>query len=462
MIPQLYAGRWNTARTTMLEFVERPAQVRARCSLPGWLQRLEITVKAKSRLDAYERYLRHHGQGMAIFDTWGYRPILDGWVYEIIPDGRHVTYIVGGGWKRMSDEYETDPPASSTTDTDVYLKSVLTNHAPAISSNHDNISATGTDMGDSFELGRNTGSTPQEIAKYVADAGTSSNYILDFWLRTSPFNRTALQGPEPWLAVRKTLGEYYYQIDKRDLVDMTFSRHLWDLANDVVLYFTWTTKLNGAHSASDTTLTVDSISNFAVGDEIEVSLDDDKTYRTSITNLSGSVITVLDGLPHSAPDDGVVYRRKPLQDTSAATDSASQSDYWERERRIVVDDLFGNFFSSTQAAQIRDGILADFKGPAHEASFVIGAPYFRTDVGARWPTYRMLFMPTYLRINDLYPTEALTDFSLDAKSVFFTHAMDYDHNARRLRITPDAFFGDNRLDVILQRLGIGVGQAVMA
>lgn len=460
--PKLFAGRWNVARTNMLEFIEQPAQIRARCSLPGWLQRLEITVKAKSKMDAYDRYYGHHGHGMAIFDTYGVRPILDGWVYEVVPDGRHVTYIVGGGWKRMTDQTETTPPATASTGTADYLKSVLTAHAPAISSNHDDIDATGTAIGHSFQLRRNTGSTPQEIAEYVAAVGTSQDYILDFWVQGDVFKNVQLQKPLPFLKARKTEGEYRWQVRLRDLAEQSFARHIWELINYVQIYFTWTTQLNGAASAGATALTVDSIANFAVGDEVEIQLDNDRTFRASISARSGTTLTINEDLPHSAPDDGVIYRRDPLQDSSAAQDSSSQSRYWTRQYRIVEADILGNYFSQSQANQIRDGYLADLKAPIQQASFTIGAGRVRSAAGAIWPTWRMLHAPSYIRINDLFPTAALVSLALDAQAVFFTQGMDYDHNARRLRITPDAFFGDNRIDVLMQRLGLKVGQAVLA
>lgn len=462
MTPTLHAGRWNTARTTMLEFIERPAQIRARCSLPGWLQRLEVTVKARSHMDAYDRYNSHHGDGFAIFDTYGVRPILDGWVYEIVPDGRHVHYIIGGGWTRLTDEFETNAPTSGTQDTDAYLKSVLTAHAPAISSDQTNIDPTGTDMGDSFRLRDWTGTTPQEIAEYVAAAGDSSDYILDFWLQGDTFNNVQLRAPLPYLKARKTQGEYNWQVNRRDLIDQTFARHIWQLTNHATMYFTWTTLLNGAHSASDTTLLVDSVANFGIGDEVEIQLNDGKTYRTVLTAVGGSILTIEEGLPHSAPNDGVVYRRRPLQDSAAAQDAASQSAYWTRHKRIVEDEIAGNFFGQTQANQIRDGYVAELANPIQQASFTIGAGRVRNVNGGTWPLWRMIHAPSYIRINDLFPSASLTSLTLDSQSVFFTQSLDYDHNARRLRITPDAFFGDNRLDVLLQKIGMRVGQAVLA
>lgn len=460
MGPRLFALRSDVARTTLFEHYDRLQQVRVRCALPGWLQRLELTVRVRSRERAYGLYRRALGHGIALCDTYCERPIVDGWITEIIHDGQEVTFIVGGAWHRHSDQYVTTKPGNE--DTDAYLKnSVLTaSNVPAISTDHSNIDATGTAAENAIKVDPIVGVYPQELVERVLKAGTSNDLPLDYWLQSAPMDGVLPQAPLPYLKERTVTADADWQVERRDLVDLTLSRQIWNLRNAVTLFFEWYTLLSGSHSASDTTLSVDHIANFAVGQEIEIELDDDRTHRTYITATSVGQLTIAEGLSHSAPDDGIVAKVKPIQATAEAADSDSQSSYWEREHHLVEEDLRGSNFDLTQVHQLRDTILAQMKDPVQDASFTIGSRTVRDGAGARWPLWRMLQAPGFVRINDLLPEASLLSTSQDGKRVFWTAALDYDHNGRRLSVTPDAYLGERRLDVILQRLGIGVGQGV--
>ena len=460
MGPKLFAARYDTARTTLNEFFERPAEIRVRCALPGWLQRLEITIRAGSRIEAYERYQGHHGQGLALFDSYVNQPIVDGWIIEIIPDGRYVHYIAGGGWKRHDEHHITTVPGNE--DTDAYLKNtVLTaSTVPAISTDESNIDTTGTAAENAIKVDETIGNTPQELIERITRAGTSNDLPLDYWVQSQPLSGVELQAPIPYLKERSTSSSIDWQVRLRDLVDVSMSRNIWDLANDVKIYFDWYTLLNGSHTAGDTTLAVDSESNFAAGQEIEVALQSNRFHRTYVTATSAGQLTIAEGIPHNASDNALVSKINPLQDTAAATDSTSQSDYWTREWRLVEENIRGSNSDLAPVHQLRDTILDQLKDPAQRASFTVGSRSVRDNNLGRWPIWRMLQAPGYIRINDLFPAAGLLSLSLDDLRAFWTSALDYDHSTRRMRVTPDAYLGDNRLDVILQRLGAGIGQGV--
>ena len=79
------------------------------------------------------------------------------------------------------------------------------------------------------------------------------------------------------------------------------------------------TELNGAHSASDTALTVDDTTNMAASDIVGIVLDDDSVDWTTISSVDSSTqITVASGLSSAAADNNNVYTftsriNKPLR-----------------------------------------------------------------------------------------------------------------------------------------------------
>jgi hypothetical protein len=458
MTYKLLATRYDTARTTWLETFDELANVGVRWALPGGLQRMELTVKARSKLDAYERYRTHLGDGFALFDSWNLtRPLVDGWGYEVVPDERHVHYIIAGPWKRLTDEYEDDNPDRTTPPaTDAYLKAALTAHAPAVSSDQGNIISTSINMPEGWEVDPDTGTVLQDIVKDIQAMGTSTTgQIIDFFFRSARVNGFQLQAPIPYLGARSTSVGHWWQVEQKDLRDITYGRNIWDLANDVQIWYTLTTLQNGAGAEDAASIEVDSISGFAAGDTIEIELDNSKVHRTEINGApAGTTITLNDPLPHTSPDDGVVKRVKPLTATTAVTDATSQADYWTRhfrERRSEMNQTAADAYAET--------IEAEFDNPVHLASFTIGSRFVREN-GQRWPLPVMLTFPDNILISDLYPAEATFTDSGDQLRIMKIAALDFDYSTWTMRVVPDAFWGDNRLDVLLQQAGLNVGQIV--
>jgi len=313
LVPGLVAMRYTTARDVLLERMDRPANIGIRWALPGGLQRLELTIKANSRRDAYERYTSHHGDYIAIMDIWCNRPIASGYVYEIVPDGQHVTYIVEGAWKRHNDQYETDSPASAATSSDSYLKSILTAHVPAVSSTQTYVLATGTNMGAVFEVDSLIGERPSSVVETVVSLGTSSSgEALDYWLVENFLNGIYPQLPLPYLVGRNSLATYAptYRLTRAMLKDFSMSTNIYKLENNTVIYYTPSTTLAADSYARDTrttiadtayqTISVASASNIANEQEIEISLDSGESHRATVINVDGTSITIDRPLPGQA------------------------------------------------------------------------------------------------------------------------------------------------------------------
>jgi hypothetical protein len=72
----------------------------------------------------------------------------------------------------------------------------------------------------------------------------------------------------------------------------------------------------------------------------------------------------------------------------------------------------------------------------------------------------MLINPGIIRVNDLFADGAVFSNTIDGRQSFRIVALDYDHNRRSMRVTPDTQ-NEAPLDVVLQRGGImGIGQMI--
>lgn len=271
----LSACRYNVARDEFLECFPRVQNVGIDWLLPGGLQKATLTIAGKNKYDVAERKRLHLGHGFAILDKWLDIPVADGWCYEIVPDGRHVHYIIGGAWRRHNDQYETDDPAS--VDSDAWLKTVLTNHVPAVSSDHFHIDATGTDV-TGYTVNASTGDRPQSIVEKILEMGSSSNVTWDYWLRPALMRGAFPQLPIPYLKPRTSL-TVSRKLKRRDLRDGQMSAHIWDLKNDIDVSY-GVGLGSGTVSVSD----ADSIANYWQVKNKESFTDLDSTQATQYAN----------------------------------------------------------------------------------------------------------------------------------------------------------------------------------
>jgi hypothetical protein len=67
------------------------------------------------------------------------------------------------------------------------------------------------------------------------------------------------------------------------------------------------TRVDGAHSAADTTILVESATGMAISDKIGIVLTNKNIQWTTISNISSNTITIASGLTSAASDHGMVY-----------------------------------------------------------------------------------------------------------------------------------------------------------
>ncbi len=86
------------------------------------------------------------------------------------------------------------------------------------------------------------------------------------------------------------------------------TRQVYSTASNYVALTHTTTQLNGAHTASDTTLTVDSITGISASDIILVKLSDGTMHATTVNGApSGTTVTLTAGIASAADDNAYVY-----------------------------------------------------------------------------------------------------------------------------------------------------------
>jgi hypothetical protein len=418
---------------------------------------MEVTVRGRSRADVQERYRSHLGGGWALVDNWGYSPIADGWCYEIVPDGMYVHYVIGGGWKRHTDQYETTQPDPADDIAD-YIQTMLAAHVPAISSDYSNIATTGTVLGDTFRIESLIGARVADVIAQLLPMSTSADLGLIYYTKSALLSGTSLQAPLAVLSAISDAAAIDWQCEYSDLQGITMSRSIWELRNNVKIGYTQSTTLAAGAASGATAISVVSSTNLADNNEIQIELNSGTFQRTTIngapTGGGPYTVNIDNALTHAAASGNQVKRTDPVK-TSDESDATSVSRYWGRGYGEIKRD-----FDQTQAEQWRGALLAEYKDPTQESSFTIGPGVVRNAYGAKYPIWRMLERPSYLRVNaGLFDTQVF-GASRNRETVFFVTALDYDHSSRTMRVVPDAKSGDRRLDVILQRLGAQTGQIV--
>lgn len=236
---KLYAARYadDDSSPGLLEWIGEPANVGIRANLPGWVKTIEVTVRTTSRADAYERYRTHLGQRLAIADHLLDRPVAEGRIYEVVPDGRFVHYICAGPWKEH--ERELDVTSYSTSASlDSVIKAMLTAHVSVLSSDQSNIAANATLIGSVWDTKSSTGGiTPAEAITEILEMSDSNGNPWDYWVLPESFNGTKLGQYLPFYKNRLATTNISWQCDIADLRQITMSRHIWNLSRDVTVYY---------------------------------------------------------------------------------------------------------------------------------------------------------------------------------------------------------------------------------
>lgn len=469
MIPTLSAARYvdpTYAGTTADEVFENPADVGIRWGLPGGIQRVELTVKAKSRYDAHARYIGHHGHRIALFDNLCDKPI-GCQVYEVIPDGLHITYICAGPWKRTFDrQYTVSDMGDLTIPTDdinVVVKDILDDKVDVDSGDTSNVSDSGVNIGAWSPEMRGAYKLAGEAINELYKVGDNSNNPTDFYFVDKLFSGTQMQAPDAYLKSR-AVGksgtadpDWVFSIEDLAPSGLTLARHIWDLRRQIIVGFG---RLTGTHTAANNqaTLTdaggVDFRSYVTIGDTV-LNYTQDELFTVSA--VAQTVLTFQD-VDHAGDwdtnDRYVVFLRKPAY-TGWAT--STETDLWAPRYRVTKRE-----FDQTQAEEYRDAIMGLYETAQQQQAFVIGSPYIHNNGGYRRALWRPFMGNSfYFRADNIFPEAQLFGESDNRETSFMAVAMDYTHGGGsdgRLRIVPST--SDSRLDAMLGEAGIIKGQLI--
>lgn len=458
----LLASRYDDptyAGADIAESFSSLADVGIRWSLPGGIQRVELTVKAHSRYDAYERYVRHQGHRIALYDNLC-SSYIGSQIYEVIPDGRHVTYVCAGPWKRTFDrQYDVSDMGDLTIPTDdinVVIKDILDDKVDVDSGDTTNVSDSGVNIGAWSPEMRGAYLLAGEAINELYKVGDSSNSPTDFYFVDQSFDGAQMQAPHAYLKSRLATADPDWIFNSSDLAPngLTMARHIWDLRRQIIIGFgrLTGTDTGGGNAAFLTDAGgVDFRTYVTIGDTV-LNYTQDELFRVSA--VAQTVLTFQTPDHAGDWDNGdryVVFLRDPSYTTWA---TSTETDLWDPRHREIHNE-----FDQTQAEAYRDAMLALYEKPQQQQAFVIGAPTIRDGNGVRWPLWRV-FMGTsfYFRADDLFPEAALIGDSDNRETTFMAVAMDYTHSSGLLRVVPTT--GDSRLDAMLGEAGIISGQII--
>ena len=428
-----------------------PQELGVRCSLPGWLQRLEWTERKRNYLASYFAYDNNHGQRVALIDSM-HNVIVDGWIYSVQPDGLFNRYVAAGSWKRHGDRLDTTT-YTATDSVDTVMTSIVTNFVPGLTADYTHIVASSTAVGNAFYTGRDYGSYPSELIPNLLALSDSSYNIYDYWVQSRPLDGVALNYPLAYCAVRSSSSAPDWRVRRNDLADNPLgARDIYDMATRVTVYYRASTLVNnvGGYAKGIAIVTVDDGSIFADGDDVSLELTGGGVHYTKISGVAANIITINDALPDTIDDNARVFK-ETLTASTTVTDATAEAARW---RVDYVTEQRG--MGSTAAAQYANAYAGIYANPVARDSFTIASPTIRSGSGAQWPTWYLLRRPSSVQIADLYPAAALADTSLDGLTSFFTTALDYD--GQQMRVVPDG--PDARLDAQLKRAGILPGEMV--
>jgi hypothetical protein len=469
----LYAARYDDTDwigVDPAEYFLNPANVGVRWALPDGVQRIELTIKAASRFDAYNRYRNHLGQIIAIFDSKIHRQI-SGNIYEIIIDGRYVHYICAGPWKRTYDNEYTLTNFSNITPTDYIddlVNDILLDAVAISNSDQSGVTDPLVQVG-AWSPKKHDGDQPimgGDALIELGRIGHASNQIMDFFFTYPPFDGATLKKPLPNFRRRiyttPPNAEWFFR--QKDLApDGLFTgRHIWDLKRDIYVKYG---RLSGQHDgANNLSSLIDTGTNFFtsgvnIGDEVY-----------NITDLSsGTVLTMATttnpydtltfegaGLQGGSEDDfdtGDWYSINLKTPVSLAVQSSSETDLWNTVYIEVRPEM-----DQTQAANYQDQLEDEYEKAQLQQSFVLGSPRIRDTDHQQFPLWYPLFSDRFsFKIMDLYPDYELTS-NFDRQQFFYAVALDYTFADNRLRIVPST--SDGRLDSLLAQAGLISGQIV--
>lgn len=440
---KLFAGRFSYSNTFSALLEQFPDMVNAGFRFNpefGGLIRGELTVKAKSKFDIYDRRTNHPGQRIAFYSSWIHRPI-SGYIATVEESGANtVTYIIKGPSWRLEAELDTTAYATGTTISSA-IQTILTDHAPHISSDYTNILTNATTLG-GWQPKTPQGTRAIDAIKELVNKSDSSNNRYFFYLLDEPFNGTSLGQYVAYYNKVDPNAAINWQVNRKDLRSIRPSTSITGRVTNADVYYG--TVIFTASGGSTTTAT--SATNL-----ITLGLKPGDRFSNITNGENATIVTVTAGtLTHDGTASATVNTNSCAvrleSPKSVASASTTPSTLWD----VNVADFFPDQTAAT-AAQFAATLIED--DPITDQPIVIGAPWILDENGARWPLWEPIIQGGgYLRVNDLYPAAALFSNSADKLTSFIGTAWDYDHASRTLRVQLGE--PDSRLDVRLRRARI--------
>ena len=442
----LAAGKSAYDDITPTEALGDVSELGVKWGMPGGLQRIELTVKARSRYDAYARYKGHLGQRIAVYDSFCDR-YLGGQIYEIIPDGWHVTYVCGTDWKRTYDDFYNVSDFPGAGDTDVIIKDILTDSVSIASADQTNIAGSGVAIG-GWIPDHTPGTYPGNAIAELANVGHSTAAQMDFYFVDQPFLGARMQAPKPYFKARSTTADPDWIFSIEDLAPngVTMARNIWNLKTLVWIAYG---RLSGTCDAGSGATLIDAGNNFITsgvrpGDRV-VNVTDNLVFEVAAVDDANTLSFTDTTATNWAVTE--VYSIK-LRDPIWTAGSAESSDYWSVRYREIRPEL-----DQVQAEIYRDQLADTFSAPILQQAFVISSPTIKDTIGAKWPLWRPLMGDSfYFRVSDIFPEAAIFGTSDNREQTFMAVAMDYTYSNNRLRVVPS--MPDSRLDAILNQAGL--------
>lgn len=456
-MPNLYAGRFSGSVTngSMYESFQNVERIGIRWDIERFgIERIEVTVAAKSRLDQYDRINSHFGgdneiiHRLAIFDDMVYDNV-SGFITGIRPEGtRKVTYIAKGvGWSHYDQYGPTYTSYTASTTTSFLLKEFLADDMQVVMSDLSNIDETSTALG-GWQHPSRIGIYPGDYIQFLKKAGSSSGQIWDYYCLSEPMQWGKIANYIPYLKNRGNRTDVNWRVSIDDLSRLDLDQDMSEFrSNATIFYGTYTGTATGG---SGTTLQDSGASfldgRFNAGDEVRNITDGSSARINSIssnTQINLTTLTGGSGNNFAASDVYAIQSKTPWNNDG----TGSYSTFHYANRRITEHRPE---LSATQAAQYSQALFNFYSVPVQSAAFTISSPWIRDANGARRPLWAPIFEGGGLiQITDLYPAAAvsLTNDGTNNLDTFFITAMDYDYTTNQLRVSVNV--PDSKLDARL-------------
>lgn len=469
-MPKLYAGRFNGAYTSgeMLENFGEPVRLGLRWSLDAYgPERIEVTVKAKSQLDVYDRMNSHFGgvgervHRIGIFDDMVYN-VFSGQIVGIRPEGNNqVTYVTRGpGWLFDSPGGPTTLLTPTDTITD-QLKNFLADDTQDISDDVSGVEDSSTLLGgwQPTQPYPALGSSTREFVEFAKKSSSSNGELWDFYVVDEPMVWGELGDFKAYFRNRGNRTTVDWKVQRKDLSRLELDRGIYDFRSAATVYYG---TYEGTATGGSSTSLVDSGASFldgsiSVGDLVR-NITDGSEARireiVSATTLNLSTLTGGSGNNFAASDDYSIKSDKKFNSET------SNTGIFNILQRILIEHH--PELNSTQADQYADALENFYNTPVQSAAFTVSSPWIRDANGAKRPLWAPIFEGGGLiQITDLYPAAAvsLTNDGTNNLDTFFITAMDYDYTSNQLRVAVNV--PDSRLDARLAANGI-LGSAGIA